>query len=750
MKSLLNKLLSNVVILCFLAYCSCSGEEYQVNSSGLTVSLSQNGEIKFLSAKGKKIHKQVHAFTGITGCRQEGQTIVIKTNEGGFSFERTLVHDSLQQSCIMIDKYIPTSSGIRWELSVEGTGEPWSAPIYTHIQYPTGKNTLFWTAWGMPKYNPTTIDESMEKRLKPYRTAGRMRFLNENNNFWVDPLVPVPFSNVEYDYGAPYFKYHTGMLSPDGVPYFNPAEADIFCIPIATVIEPAKGAGLTFALSPEDTIIGLTMKTSAQGEIVFSRLFNRISSGLTWCFSMDIMAHDDDWRPALAWVSARYPEYFNPKNPEAHILGGTGAYSNHFTEFDKEKMKKMCFTVNWQSSFDFPYMGMYLPPVDRNVEWDRFIRGGTMSIQFMSDYASEMKKLGFYVLNYFNVTEFGNRVQYPPLPRSTENDNDLWKHNNDYLYVKLPGAILPRPVNLTKPEFVGARPPEPWFSWARTVVMDPGEERYRIFLLDQAQRHVNEIPDSYGICIDRLDWLRMFNERADDGISWFDGKPVRSLLTSWKNLMGDMGPVFHKAGKSIFVNQHHLKRVDILNHVDGLFDEFGYAGIQLNTTAMLGINKPAIAWTDAAATVNDEGGDSFFQKYLYMGVFPMCPFPGNDHSIGPDPEVDRYYLDYGPLMKLMQSKQWVLEPHAVSAENYLAKVNMFQIPDGYSIPVVYGKSEKVCVKIANVGGLNKKTICTAYHPGKETPIELTMSKKGNFWYVDVPLERGCAMLKLTN
>ena len=132
-----------------------------------------------------------------------------------------------------------------------------------------------------------------------------------------------------------------------------------------------------------------------------------------------------------------------------------------------------------------------------------------------------------------------------------------------------------------------------------------------------------------------------------------------------------------------------------------------------------------------------------------MGVFPMCPFPGNDHSIQPDPEVDQFYLDYGPLMRLMQNRTWVLIPHVVTVENNLAKANIFKIPEGYSIPVVYGEANQVRVKIANIKEINNQTTCSAYYPGKEMPVELKMSKIGNIRQVDVPLERGCAMLKLS-
>ena len=33
------------------------------------------------------------------------------------------------------------------------------------------------------------------------------------------------------------------------------------------------------------------------------------------------------------------------------------------------------------------------------------------------------------------------------------------------------------------------------------------------------------MPDSDGICIDRVDWLRLYNRQADDGVTWIDGKP---------------------------------------------------------------------------------------------------------------------------------------------------------------------------------------------------------------------------------
>jgi hypothetical protein len=126
----------------------------------------------------------------------------------------------------------------------------------------------------------------------------------------------------------------------------------------------------------------------------------------------------------------------------------------------------------------------------------------------------------------------------------------------------------------------------------------------------------------------------------------------------------------------------------------------------------------------------------------------MCPFPGNDHSIHPDPEVDQAYLDYGPLMQLMKSKQWVLEPHVVSVKDYAAKANLFKTPQGYSIPVVYGKGDFAEVSIRNLQDIKTLTSCSVYHPGKDIPVKIALTVDGDAIIIKVPLHRNCAMVEI--
>ena len=148
----------------------------------------------------------------------------------------------------------------------------------------------------------------------------------------------------------------------------------------------------------------------------------------------------------------------------------------------------------------------------------------------------------------------------------------------------------------------------------------------------------------------------------------------------------------------------------------------------------------------------NEGADNFFQKYLYMGVYPMCPYPANDHSIQPDSLVDGYYAAYGPLLRLLQGRTWVLKPHVIFIDNDLAKVNLFETPDGYVVPVVYGKAAVVRVTI-NESAIKHHSgsaaIYKVWYPGNQEATVLRPIRKDAMTSLNIPLHRGCAMLSVS-
>lgn len=714
------------LVLILASGCRQAGpRSYEFEAPGLKVEVDGSGSVSEIWFTGPGLIRPVKAFTRLRGGEPVGPLQAARGN-GRAWFKKRWVLSSSGDSCLVTDRFSLGSGSVRWDVEVNGSGMPWSTPIETVLVYPAGLGAKFWTAWGDPRLS----------EVKPTDMSGN----------WSDPLRPIPFTDETIWYGAPPYCYDEPRIG------FMPFQGNLFGIPLVTISEDTTDTGLSLVLSPEDTLLDLSLGVRSSGEMVFSREHHRIAAATPVRFRLDLVAHESGWRGGLRWMTANYPEFFDPNIPLAREIDGTGAYSSLETGFDTGKMRRIAFGVNWKASFDFPYMGMFIPPVvDETRPWKRY-GGGSTSLRAMREYAARMKNRGFHVLSYFNVTEFGADITDPPPPRKTAKDEDLWMCADDYLYSRLAGAILPIPAAVSQADLARygnrARPGGPYYTWGNGIAMDPGEPAYQEFLLDQAEKHVRWIPDAEGICIDRLDWLRMYNEERNDAASWLGGRPARSLLLSWKNLLDKLGPVMHRAGKVIYVNNHD-KRIDLLRQTDGFFDEFTYGGSPLNLTALMGVRRPVLGWTAEEKNLRPDP-DAFFQRYLHLGVFPMAPFPGNDHSLLPSDWVDRQYLDYGPLLRLMKGKKWVLEPHCVEAIDERAKVNLFEVPGGWVVPVTFGPKEgTITVIIRNVPGMGGDLEAEAAYPGTEKTDSVALASDGEGTRLTVATRRGCAVVRIT-
>ena len=111
------------------------------------------------------------------------------------------------------------------------------------------------------------------------------------------------------------------------------------------------------------------------------------------------------------------------------------------------------------------------------------------------------------------------------------------------------------------------------------------------------------------------------------------------------------------------------------------------------------------------------------------GVYPMAPFPANDHSLQPGAWVDKQYLDYGPLLAPLKGKQWVLEPHCVEVKNQEAKVNLFEVPGGWVVPVTFGPPRgNVTVTLRRVPGLKATLKAFAVYPGGGAHVPVALHR----------------------
>ena len=673
--------------------------KYKVRAKNLTVLLSANGEIIGTSVNGRT--NAVSGQTRLDGCRQVGDAQV-KTDlfGGGLEFTRTLRHGTADQTITLKERFQPEGDSIRWEIETVTGGAPWTADIATELNYPATAATRFWTAWSDPEHREGESEN-------PF-----------NGGTWRDPLVLRPLAANAWTFGG---------HAPTG---------GYTALPLATLAEPATDSGLSLIFSPEDTVLcGSQLSTTASGAIRFSRKNYRLGGDRPVRFAMNLVAHEADWRGGLRWLVARYPHYFNPPNPHAARMAGCGAYSGSENPVDVAKLKQMAFRINWKLSDDFPYMGMFLPPVtNADEKWDRSCdekappdKPSWTTCRRLNDYAHYMKTNGFYVLDYFNTTEFGKNMDLTPARKP--GDPELWKDPRAFLTSQLPGAI-----------FIGGKAT----CYAASAV-DPGDPAFQQHILEQADRHLRWLPDSAGICIDRMDWLDKSNPKADDGVSWIDGRPARALCLSWNNLLGQLGPKMHASDKVIFGNPIYA-RLDLLRQVDGIYDELGMDGRALNAAAFLGLNKPVLAWT-CDETPQQPDPDSFFQRHLLLGIFPTAPYPWNNHCINPSPEADQEFADYGPLLDTLRGKQWVLSPHCVTIAAGTAKANLFQVPGGFALPVIFGGSSGFAdVIIQNVPGIGTLK-AAVLHPGRNSAIPLSTTTSGNgTTTLRVPLQRGCAMV----
>jgi hypothetical protein len=672
--------------------------KYLVKSHNLTVSLSQDGRIVLLRIGKQAVACSALSEAGIPGSIPSGKCHPERFPNGGIVFTQHFINYSKHHKFLITRKFIPADDGIRWDVEFQANGPYWSAPIITGLNWRKPQSIQFWTAWQDPVTDQGILNQP-----------------------WNDPLIPQPLRNRIYTFGE----------SPEG----SYVQGNIITLPLATFMMNGHDLGLSMTESPQDTLLDMSLMTSESGDVKYIHSNHRLGGGDVVKFHYNLIVHARDWRGGLAWMVKQYPVYFNPPNPKADAIAGCAAYSGRENPIDVDLYKRTAFRVNWKLSDDFPYMGEFLPPLNNPTDhWNRANdeprppgKPLWTSFERLNDYAKWMKDHGFYVLDYFNTTEYGRNMKDEPVNPALASDPNLWMNAVQYLKIKMPNAYM-KPI-------IGTC----YNAW----VVDPGDPAYRAHLLRQARRDIKMLPDSAGICIDRTDWLRLYNPNADDGVSWI-GKPCRAFVNSWKTLMAQLGPLMHMHGKVIFSNLQDC-RLDLARHLDGVYSEFGGYPTNANGVSLLCIRKPALLWTADDNQLND----AFFQYHLFMGAYPTAPYPSNNHCITPSPERLKWYVEYGPLMDAMRGKKWVLTPHCVEVKKGSAKVNLFSTPSGYVIPVVFGGGAKeALVSLLRLPGLPKNVHAEAITPGDGAWRPCSITYKGDRVDISVPLEHGCAVVRV--
>ncbi|MDD5704793.1 MAG: acetylxylan esterase [Kiritimatiellae bacterium] len=665
----------------------------KVTSGDLQATLSKDGQIVQLVAGEDTL--PLTALTSVEGCLWDGKIQRRLIADGGWEFRRNWVRGPAGSTnqppprFELIERFTPGKGSIRWELEIQAdNAAPWSAPITTRMVCPVAPGTRFWTPWILGQNMFADVSDAA-------RTSG-------NGN----PLASRPMPAGSWNLGK-----ETAM-------------------PLASVLDEKKDQGISLILSPEDTLLDVALYASTDGTVTFRRLSHRLGQGKNIRFAMDIVVHEADWRGGLRWMTQRYPAYFDPPNPKVTEAEGCGAYSSWDGPVETERFRKMAFRVLWDSSFAWPFFGMFMPPEDNWTTWT----GKTMSFAQMNARGGKFREAGIVPLNYFILSEFGTYIFGKEAPTNAAPPSAKWRDQFGLLRKKFADSIV-----LDAEGREGS-------SWAGDIILDPAAPGYNAHIREQAVRYMENMTNWAGLACDRLFFPHYgsVNYAADDGVGWYDGRPGRHYTLSFREGMTPIADIVHRAGKVIMYNPFVAHRIDYYKDIDGLFTEGGL------DAALLGIRKPVVIWAGSTNDLSPDA-DAFFQRHLYLGAYPMAPFPQNDHSIRPDPRAEQFYLDYGPLLDAMRGKKWVLEPHCLTVEGGVAQANLFSVPGGYAIPITFaGKATDATVTLRGLSGLSRKNWAEALHPGVARPVPLKMRRQADTFALTVPLHRGCAMVRVTS
>ena len=308
---------------------------------------------------------------------------------------------------------------------------------------------------------------------------------------------PLPSTAATYRYGA--------NLGGD--------EADMFSVPVATVLPAGAGAGFSLALSPEDPVLELTLAVGASG-LRFGRELLRLGSGRPVRFSAHVIAHAACWRPALQFATVQWPSFFEPWVEHASEFEGLGSYSWNQAPYNASRARAVGFKTNWDLSGTWmPYDGLFLPYME---EWPNLgpINGGlkqyNVTYKMMETYYEQIQAAGFHSLSYFDIGNWGTQtcVKYSG-PKRYCGTRPNGKGGpcpgpdgaNAYLRDELSSALLKHGWSVGGGLFESEK-----HDWVGTTDMDTIEPCFEDLIVEQCARHLTQLKSFEGIAIDRLDY----------------------------------------------------------------------------------------------------------------------------------------------------------------------------------------------------------------------------------------------------
>ena len=488
--------------------------------------------------------------------------------------------------------------------------------------------------------------------------------------------------------------------------------------------------------------------------------------------------------PSIAWWWQ--PSSTTAQPPTRRRAAAWGLYTcANAADVNISELRAAGATHIWDAHFNWPYIGMPLPPVvPAGSSWPSntgsgeeadcgpsFRHGQATSAAQIGAESLAAAALGLTVLQYFNLFEFGENISSCALPAPLANQTNDWRVALQFLADAMPDSTIP-----------GC----PGTGWQGGVVLDPAAASFADFLVGQAAAHVALLGDAFaGLAVDRLDHTETWVHSAahDDGLAWC-GDACHPLLTAFISTLRRVAAAVYggtpDSGRIVTVNYVHPARIDALQHADGVFSEDYENHIRLLVGAGLSTTgkPPVMIWTYSAAEVLAYAPtpDAYFGQHLLMKAFPFAPVLGADHSLAPaGAALQALYAAWGPLFGALRGACWWLAPAPVAVDAHAGAqpplVNAFTLGGGCTEPSADGGNGPVAAVLAvafQAAGASAPgdsvtlsltdtydgaapAACAYITPGDETwtlvPPPSRSPASGRWELAPLPMRRGAVLLR---
>ena len=405
-------------------------------------------------------------------------------------------------------------------------------------------------------------------------------------------------------------------------------------IPAVTIYNPGKDVGLAIAkplgqLNPRTSFCF----TDYHGEGIFvENDLLGLRRGKPVKAALMLRFHEGCFRPTLAWLLKKYPEYFLPGNPAVRQYEGGSMFGPpHVSKKDAARMAKA--GMKWYEIHQsFPMYGQYCPEkepwFDGSFPDVHMDYGKPITTRVINDCGRNLAERGIGSFLYFQVTGNAYMPRWPKRWKSS-----LARYRSGKLI--LLGCMS---------AFANSDPSLPF-----------GKEMER-----QVRGVLKRYPDITGIFLDQACYNGI-DCAHDDGITMYKNKPAYRLRYNYDKHVPALVEGLHRRGKIIYANGTY--DIELGKGFDGNMAES--TSIFAATMKYMHIAKPLLFF---AYCRDEDDVENMLQNCLLAGAsWALWVKTAEGWFVKKDlaSRQKKIYERYLPLCRRLLGRRMLLEPNPI-------------------------------------------------------------------------------------